>query len=217
MAKKYTKKSKKWGKKAGSSGWFKNYRNAGMQLWKDVKYLKSLVNTEFKVKEQSASSTANTTGVFILLNGLTQGDDFTNRNGRSVRWKSLQYHIRTLKDTAVGTCFVNYAIVIDKQANDATPTLADLYSNVQAQFRNLDNRKRFVIIDEVRMTLDADDPERNISKYKKIDMHTIYDASNNGDITDINSNALYLVAWSNQPAGDGADFTLDHRLRFIDN
>lgn len=204
-------------KRRGGTRWG-TYKRAGAQLWKDVKYLKSLVNTEFKVKEYTHTITnSNTTGTFKLLNGLVQGDDFTNRNGRSVRWKSLQFHIRALKQTAVGTNYVNWAIVIDKQANDATPSLADLYSNYQAQFRNLDNRKRFVIIMEGHMTLDADDPERNISKYKKLDMHTIFDNSNNGDITDINSNALYFVTYSNQPTTDGAYMEVDTRLRFIDN
>lgn len=212
---------RKWARKAGGTSWFKNYRNAGAQLWRDVKYLKSLVNTEFKLKEGTYGGNpgTGTTGNITLINGLVRGTDYTNLTGRSCRWKSVQVSMRFVNSlNALNTVAarVNYALVIDKTPQESTFTLPALFSNIEGQFRNLDNRKRFVILKQGSKVVDPDDNTQLVKFYHKLDMHTIYDDTNDGSIVDIRANALFLVTWTTDTTYP-PDQAINYRLRFIDN
>lgn len=191
--------------------------NSIAALSKRVSALARITKPEFKVIQRQfiVAREANTDGLFLLLNACSAGTDFTNRTGRVQNNMSLQYHMRLLKDGAVGTNYGYFAIILDKTPSQNVPNINDVYSTAQGQFRNLDNRKRFVILKTQSFTLDQDDPERNYSGYMKLNFKTIYD--NTGEtISDIISGALYCFAWSNQPAGDGAGLQFDSRIRFTD-
>lgn len=197
---------------------WKYYGRAAEQLWKDVKTLKGLVNTEYKNKEVGTSATPSTTGTLTLLNGLAEGDDYNNRDGRSVRFKSLQISLATVLHASATTTRIRWAIVLDRDASN-TVNSASIYSNEYASFRNLDNRRRFTFLKEGYFTMalyNGAPTPKIIDYYKKIDIHTIYDDSNNGDITDIRTNALYLYTWSDQ-ATNTPTVGITTRLRYIDN
>jgi len=198
----------------------KTYKRKGSSsiaaLTKKVNSLALLSRPEFKVNEVVRTSLGNTDGFIGLLNGMTRGTDFTQMIGREATYRSLQWHIRILKASAVGTNYGWYSIVVDKQANESTPDMDDIWTTAQGQFRNLDNRKRFAILKTRQFTLDADDPEFNFKGYMKLNLKTVYDITNNGTVFDIKTNALYLVCWSNQPTTDGYSFQFNGRLRFTD-
>lgn len=194
------------------------YGAAGKQLVKDVKSLKNLINTEWKDCEVGTSATPTTTGSLILLNGLTKGDDYNNRDGRSARFKSIQLSLATVLNGSASTTRIRWALVIDRDASN-TVNSAAIYSNEYASFRNLDNRRRFTFLKEGHYTsgiYNGAPSTKIVDYYRKIDMHTIYDDSNNGDITDIRTNALYLYLWSDQ-ATNTPTVGITTRLRFIDN
>lgn len=196
------------------------YGGAVSQLYKDVKMLKNLINVEFKRADQTASTTSSTAGNTILLNGLQKGDDFQNRDGRQVRIKSVQVQLRvTMAAAATTTCF-RYFILLDKQPNTTGFAMSDVLDTAVAggvdAFRQLSNRKRFVILKQQRLVLDSDDPSRVIQFYKKLDLKTIYDDSDTGAIADVTTNALYLYMMSDQGA-NVPTVIYNARLRFIDN
>lgn len=179
----------------------------------------NMVNTEFKTVDRSLNVSMINTGTTSLLNGLQQGDDYDNRDGRQVRFKSVQIAGKITRSSGATHAAdrVRLAIVIDKQPNAAACNYGQIFqATTPDAFRNLDYRKRFVILWSRTMVIDADDPEKHFKFYKKIDMKTVYDASNVGDVTDIQTNALYFVTIAetsvNIPSAD-----LDTRVRFIDN
>lgn len=205
---KFTKKPKK------RTRW-QNYGIGAKQLWKDVKKLKGMLNVEYKNKEVGTGTTATTTGNLTLLNGLTKGDDYDNRDGRQVRWKSIQASLAFIKDVNVAYTRVRYAIVLDRDASN-TVNSASMYSNEYASFRELSNRRRFTFLKEGVMVLNVDNPTKIIDFYKFLDIKTVFDDSNNGDITDIRTNAIYLYLWSDQGTYV-PQIGITTRLRYIDN
>ena len=108
-------------------------------------------------------------------------------------------------------------VFIDKQANNNGPSWTSLYTGTDVTaFRDLDYRKRYTILWQRIIYIDADDPNRDWRMYKKLDMKTVYDDSSSGLIGDISTNSLYFGIISefgtNSPGID-----MDTRLRYIDN
>lgn len=199
----------------------KVYGAAGNQLWKDVKMLKNLINVEFKSHDVYGQTNINNTGTLVLLNGLSNGDDYDDRDGRQVRFKSLQLNTRCLLDSvsATNTLF-RMIIFIDKQPNAGAPAVTELLDLTSAPrtdaHRNLDNRKRYVILKDKRFCVNQIVPEKIVDVYKKIDMKTIYDDSSTSTINDITSNSFYVYFVSDQ-AVNTPQVTYNARLRFVDN
>lgn len=193
-------------------------RKSTTKIAKDVRRLKAIVSKpEYKVTETLTTGSVTTSAVFILMNAATRGTDFTNIIGRQATWKSVQLSMRFVHNASatVTSERVNWALVVDKTPPGAAPTLANIYSNAEAQFRNLDNRRAITIIKKGSIVLDADDPTKIVNRYFRINVKTIYNNTNGGTIADIMSNALYLVLYSTQ-ATYGPDMAVDYRCRFID-
>lgn len=199
---------------------WQNYKAGGTQLWKDVKMLKNLINVEFKKHDVYNSVNSNNTGNLILLNGLSNGDDYNDRDGRSVRFKSIQVQTRTLLNPSSTNTVFRMILFLDKQANAGSPAVTELLDVSTAArtdaFRNLDYRKRYVILKDKRFTINSDYPEKIVDFYKKLDMKTIYDDSSTSTINDITTNSLYLYLVSDEVTNTPATL-YNVRLRFIDN
>lgn len=198
---------------------WENYGAGLGQLTKDVVKLKGLINTEFKTKDVTATSTAvPNAGVRILLNGLTKGDGYNNRDGRQVRFKSLQMKYSVEHSGAGAQNRVRVMVVVDKQPNQAAFTVADLLQDTAIPTlspRNLNARKRFAWLYDKSFTLNDDYPEKIFKFYKKIDCKTIYDDSDGGAVADIQTNSIYMVMVSDHVTGPL--MTYYNRLRFVDN
>lgn len=206
------------------NGRLQTYSRAGAQLYKDVNMLKNLINVEFKASGDSQNVASSAIAQFFLMNGLTRGDQINQRGGRQVRFKSIQLKgtiSRSSASTGVGDR-LRIVVFIDKQANASAPSFSDLFENVLgatpnvSTFRNLDNRKRFVILNDRVYNLDADDPSREYNYYRKLDMKTIYDDGNAGTIADITTNSLYVMVVSNTSVNP-PQFNFAYRTRYIDN
>ena len=115
---------------------------------------------------------------------------------------------------------IRYFCFLDKQPNAAAPTMADIVdtsaSSAVDAFRNLSNRKRFVFLKEFRFTLDQDNSETTRKWYRKLDLKTIYDDSDTGNISDITTASLFFYLVSDEGTNLPTVIT-NHRLRFIDN
>lgn len=180
-----------------------------------------LVNVEFKFIDQVTTDNPGTS-VFAgqLLNGLTQGDTASTREGRQIRMKSVELMIRANLHASATRSTCRILLVLDKQANGSTMTAAQCLENTSVgnvdAMRNLDNRKRFVILMDKRFVLNSDYPEKAMHVYKKLDIKTIYNSLNNGNVGDINSNALFVWTMSDETVNVPA-ITINSRLRWIDN
>lgn len=205
-------------KKRKPKGYMYKKPSVGRQLYKDVSYLKSLVNVEFKSSDITLSESVDTSGFLQLLNGLTRGDTISTRDGRMVNNKSIQISWSAAMHGSATDTIVRCIVFLDKQANGAVATAAELLQDVNIRgLRNLDNRRRFWIISDQIMNLDSQAHSRGIRKfYKQLNVKTIYDDSNNGTIADIETNALYCF-WISNEATNTPTVAAEARLRFIDN
>lgn len=196
-------------------------------LQSSVRFLKELVNVEFKFLDKDHTGAffidSSATNSFFLLNGLQTGDTSNDRDGDSVRYKSIQIAGTLFADSVSKVGPVRIILFIDKSPNGTAPTVSNLLASSASVTnlyspRNLDYKKRFVILsDQLLNPSYGNDTECLPFKiYKKINMHTVYGLGNTGLIGDISSNALYLVLLSqestNRPSGE-----LYSRLRMIDN
>ncbi len=196
------------------------YMAMGQKIYKDVQRLKGLINVEFKCNDplRSSAITPNATGTLSSLVGLARGDDSDDRDGRQVRWKSVQVAITFIIHSSAVATQIRCILFIDKQPNATLAITGDLLDTVAiTTFRNLDNRKRFVILwDKVVSLSNQGVKAAYIDMYKQMDMKTIYDDSTAGDIIDIETNAMYLFVFSNESTNTPT-VTRSVRLRFLDN
>ncbi len=194
------------------------YGNVLDKMVGDVARLKGLINTEFKQADTTATGVVGTTASILLINGLAKGDDFDTRDGRQVRMKSAQIAITYKMSQSATFSQIRCMVVIDKQPNEILLVITDLLDSQAMQtFRNLDQRKRFVILKDEVVSMSIDGEQGGIIKwYKRMDMKSIYDDSDAGDITDISTNALYLILFSTE-ATNTVTISRSTRVRYIDN
>lgn len=203
----YTKKPSRW----------TTYKNAGSQLWKDVKYLKSLLNVEYKNIDNSISMTPDVSAsTSMLLNSVAQGDDRTNRDGRSVRFRymtmKLQLHISTT------STITRLIIVNDREAENGVALDTKLLtSNSITSLYNIDSTRRFKVLFDRTFSMDEDNKSDIFIKFnKRMFSKTKYNGTSTG-ISNIETNAYYLYAVSNAAFGVAPVISGVVRLRFVDN
>ena len=109
---------------------------------KDVGYLKGLVNSEFKVHNTSNNINALDTGTVRQLTTISQGDDYSQRDGRQVRLKSLALSGQIdWNASATGPQTVRVIIFGAKNIDGTLPSLSDLLSSVDVKsFRSQPTR-----------------------------------------------------------------------------
>ncbi len=210
------------GRRRNGGGSF-TYGNVMDKVIRDVSRLKGLINVEFKkvdtFREIPITIVAPQIG---LLNGMAIGDDFTNREGRSVRIKSLQIALTLFLNPLSTQTFVRCILVLDTQPNGIIMLIDELLNDAtvnlgSTNFRNLNFRKRFVILKDEVVTLQASGQRSvHLEWYKKLNIIETFDDSSTGGIGDITTNALYLVLFSGETT-DGVQNSCRTRVRFIDN
>lgn len=204
----------------------KVYGAAAAQLWKDVKMIKSAVNVEYKVQDTNQPlATVNGTPTVTLFNALQRGDDYNQRNGRSVKWTSIYQRITANSSTtATAPHYIRYVLFWYKDPSATAPTPTQMFGAAAPginSMMNLNVRKDFVILADLVIKCNpvTGGSSSNFRKiYKKTGMHTIFNASNLGTIADIESGALYAFTWSDTSVGAEMPLmTVQSRLRYVDN
>ena len=153
-------------------------------------------------------------GGFTLLHAPTLGSDYTNRVGRKTNCKSLYIRGKleitksaTMALATVGSTLNRLIIFLDSQPNGAAPAVTDLLVSASPSSQlNANNRDRFRILKDKVYGLDAcaiDNTGVNaenswgrtiipIKVYKKLNLETIFNATDDGTIASVNSGALYM-------------------------
>lgn len=196
------------------------------QIAKDVAFVKTLVNAEKKFIDTVSSGTtlaAAPSGTLVLLNGSTQGDTYTNRDGNSFKMVSLQIQGAVSMPSAALRDFVRISVVLDQQPNAAAPTggISSIYdvsvSSGSYALRAKQTVDRFKVLKEIVLPLSANGNEMQCFKeFLTLDVHTKNNDSNTGTISDIYTNALYLVFAGNNSSNQSTIY-YSCRVRFIDN
>lgn len=214
--------SKRYKKRSNKPRAYRRKSNAVGQLAKRVSKLSMLVKPEFKYISAVASVTpSSTVPTQALLNGMASGDGVGQREGRQIFIKSVQGLIHVNINASATHTHVRYALLIDKAPAGATFSTGALYDVSMAgyvdSFRNLDYRRKFIILKEGNFQLDALGPREKIIKfYHKLNLRVQYDDSDAGSIADIQTNALYLMLMSDE-ATNTPTCIYNMRIRYLDN
>lgn len=101
------------------------YKPAAVQLYRDVKYLKDVINIEYKAKDTIISGLPDTAGEIFNLCLVGQGDDYAQRVGRSIKIHSLS--VRTLNFVGTNPNTVVRMMIFKTRENQATaPAISDV-------------------------------------------------------------------------------------------
>jgi len=180
-------------------------------------------------------------GAHFLL--VPQGTKEVERIGNKIcmtnfNWKGFIYLDPVAgAGTTSGGALVRYIFFIDKQANGAAPTFANIVTTQDiagtteanfASFINLDNRDRFEIIrdtwidigsisDTATQSYAMGNGIQNLNMFMKLgNRETVYNAGTAGTVGDITSGSLYCFLISNNANASGVTANLSFRVRFTD-
>ena len=174
-----------------------------------------------------------TTTTVILINPIAQGTGVTQRVGKKVVMKGLQFRgeSRNVGATA-GRVRQSYMIVYDKRPTGSLPAITDiLITNSPVSLNNDNNAGRFRILKRVDQELlgntvltagamPALSDCSAVSEDWYLDMKSApvtYKAGGTGTIGDIEEGALYFVCTGDNPGSVGSSVMDGNcRLRFLD-
>lgn len=110
---------------------FQNYSRGGKQLYKDVMYLKSLVNSELHYKFNSyTGQNISTSGSIFHLSAISQDDTNYGRSGNTVLPRYLNMQIRLVADSsAVSPVVDTVRLLVFRWKDNSTPVIADIFEN----------------------------------------------------------------------------------------
>lgn len=178
-----------------------------------------------------ANATPATTGTILnaSLNLIPQNTTESGRIGRKVLLKNIYIHgmviLPTTNDENSTSDILRLIFYIDKQANGATATVADILTSTDFRsFRNLSNTERFVILKDKFYDINAmsqasvtaqttGDYAYHIKMYKKLDLPVEFSGTT-GAITEIKSNNIGVLAISE---GGVCQVGYMARIRYTDN
>lgn len=198
---------------------------------------------ELKYIDHSDIATAvDESGNFTLINGLALGTAATARVGMRINMRSihLKYIITAPVYNTINTAFLNRTqvrvmLILDMQPNGATPALSDILEDTTAGIGIVSslymaNAARFKVLYDKRHAVQASTVVSNTfvmvptdsqiydETYMKLSHEVHYADSNNGDITDIKTGALFLVTLSGTASvGQQPAITSYIRMRYHDN
>lgn len=189
---------------------------------KKIKRIQAKEELKFIDTYQSATSIP-LAGVLQLLNGVAEGDDNNNREGREINLTSVQFRGQLLNNPLdITSAVIRMIIFYDLQANGAAPTVATLLdlTTITAAYLapyHRDYQKRYKIVYDKTMTITpqtvnttaggvttvVNSIDRTIRKKRRLGRMVKYSGTG-ATITSIASNSLYVLFLSdnntNQPS-----------------
>lgn len=214
-------KKRSYGRKKGG---FLNRKYSAMDLaskaWSAAKYVKALVNVEHKFLDTTYTYTAqSTTPVVTWLTSISEGSDYNQRDGISVKASAL-YIKGTAAPNPTQTTFLQQLRCIIFQDNDNTgtaPVASDLLeasTDIHSPL-NHTNGKRFRVLMDKNYLINADaNGGHSIKKYFKLNDHIRWSNSTTGT----REGHIYMLTMSDTAtAAQEPGISWYSRLRYIDN
>lgn len=171
-----------------------------ISLQKQIKTVSGV--DEVRFKSTSGASTLSSTGVIVLLNGMSEGDSEGTREGVSITLKSYTEHLQFI--TADATNVMRRILVWDKQTNGAAPALSDILEDSTTlpllSPKKWENRKRFQFLKDDILNVSTYTPQLLSKLYLKLKGKKTNYLSNVNTSAGITSGGLYLVMFSDSGA-----------------
>lgn len=200
---------------------FAGYAGLAAKAWTLAKYLKGLINVERKFLdvETSAAAVSKTTGSTTWISSISEGTDYNQRTGISVKLTSL--FIRgtiNMNTTATQQSrYVRFIVFMDSDPVSATPAMSDVFEVAGDPNSPLNhtNGARFKILHDKLYSISLSGPDNHIfKKYIKLSHHLRWGNST----TDRRAGHIYVMAFSDtDTAAEEPLVGWYSRLRFVDN
>ena len=184
---------------------------------------KRLIRPETKTIYLIGTYPCDNNGTVNLINGISQGDTGDTREGRKITIKGLQLRGITQSTPSTGIDqFHRIMIVQQLRPNGVAPALTDILQTNQIQSLRCRFKLRdYKVLVDKTISLNAageSGSNRFIRFNKKMILNEYFNSFNTGNITDVQSNALYLITLGSSPAGTTAGtFNYNMQLSFVDN
>lgn len=199
---------------------YKGGRSVARRALKIALQVKKLVNVETKSFQQDLFASPSSSGTVTHLLALAQGDDFNNRQGRSVKLQSIRIKGNVQMHASATDSTYRLMIVRDNNGSTTQPAITDLFVDVTA-FQNNENKlgdpqsnSRFtVLFDRYYIMTTAFSERHSINKYIKIRSHVLFSGTAN---TDEGKGAIYAFQASNEATNDPV-VNANSMIKFIDN
>jgi len=187
--------------------------------------VRALASTDQELKAIDFNTAPNALAIpenaplFFALNTVAEGNTLDSRIGKQLKMRSIQIMMKFSLPASQNTTQFRGQLMLDKQPNGAIATAASVFTDA-TQFTylsplNLNNRRRFKILKSFRVVLDlANVSTRIVTLFKRVPMKTTYNAAGGGS-GQINTNSLFIVFTSDQPAGNSGTVEIYARLRFV--
>lgn len=211
------------------------YGRAGKQLYKDVMYLKTLVNAELHTYTRSLSNNIDSTGETTYLDSVPQGDGDGNRTGNSIlpRYQTIYMHINK---AIAGPDHETFRVILFRYWGESTsvpavPTVSEVLSNADPlSFLNDDNtgskgdRERRIEVHKSKIfTLDNVAKTSMTWKWnltingpkKKVKDHIKYGSSSTA--VPISGGFFLLFISDNATGANKSSYNFNAKLGFYDN
>lgn len=182
-----------------------------------AKLVKSLVNVEFKETVRATNLSPDASGTVVSLNAIGQGDDKDDRNGNSIKNKSLLVRMRAEQNSSATNTSLRVLFIRDKQVNGSTPLVTDVLQAANPlSSLNTDYGKRFVVLADSLFSLSSNGTTCSHRKiFKKLGFHTEFGGTGNS-VADINSGAIWMLAVSDEATNTPTLF-YNTKVRYLDN
>lgn len=160
-----------------------------------------------------------------LLNGIQNGTLVNRRAGLNSLMVSLHVQLsfhRNVNAPVAQTSFIYWAVVRDKQSNQALPNTLEVWDSIQGvdnvtatqPLRNEENKLRFNVLLQGKVCMTFDKGCMNVTRFKKLNFNTRY-TDDGAAIGDIASNAILFFTWASIPDANLAPvYNISARLRF---
>lgn len=209
-------------KKRGGKPWYMRKYNAyelAGKAWSAAKYLKGLINVEFK--KYDADSSTSTSGNVILFNGIAQGDSDQTRDGNSVLMKSWLLRGNIVSNASAVSTRVRLVFFMDKQQiGDTAPSQSDILDpDLNQLVAPLNNQTvgRFTILADKRFSINqmvaSQSVSREFSFFFNLGKHARFNGTTGADIQ---KNGIYMLVVHDQST-NVPNILYSSRLKYVDN
>jgi len=178
---------------------------------------------EFKSVDVTADLACDTSAQVRLLNGIARGDEINERVGREVTLRSIQFNYTPHVTSVTGGDQQHRVLLVyDRQTNATALTAAQVLLTADTIApRNLENRKRFKILFDRTVALNASgEPGSSVTRrfYRKLRHPVSFNAGDAGTVADIVTGSLYLIVIGTTAPGVAAGAVFfAARIRYTDN
>lgn len=212
------KKKFKLGRKLAKRGSI--YGSAAQQLWKDVKWLKSVINVEKKVLDTALlNQVILNTGQVVWMSTITTGTAYNQRTGMVVKASNISLRMNlTYNSAGTDNQQLRVVLIYNKSLTQGvTPAIGDILQNINTPLSpyNLDNVGDYVVLYDHKYDLDSQRPQKQCNVYRKLHHHIRWDVSGDA-IADTETGHIFLFLLSDQ-AANGPSVDIYSRLRYVDN